>query len=292
MGELRAFLSVPFLALTATATVDTQDRIKDSLNLYQPFVLVAIPNKTNVKYNVATLNTGNPALIFSKLVDDLKKNKYGAERIIIFCRTMSLLRTLYAYVDDSFPDYFNFLDKPYARFHSRTSDIVKKHIIDSFADPSGNVRLLMATVAFGMGIDCKGLYKVIHFGPPSSLNAYFQESGRVGRDGLKSEAILVKYKGYSKSSNIEKDMKEYCTNSVVCRRKLLLRIYGEAPPKVMPPHSCCDICQIKCDCGDCPIDEFFQGLSIEEDEIENSFGDEDLKSTSSENSFSSEVDEQ
>ena len=69
-------------------------------------------------------------------------------------------------------------------------------------------------------------------------------------------------------------------------------IYGEVPPKVIPPHSCCDIGQMKCNCGNCPIHELFESLSIEEDEIENSFVDEDLKSTSSENSFSSEDDEQ
>ena len=70
-------------------------------------------------------------------------------------------------------------------------------------------------------------------------------------------------------------MKEYCKNLVVCRRKLLLQIYGEVPPKVIPPHSCCDICQMKCDCGNCPIHELFEGLLIKEDEIKNSFSSED-----------------
>ena len=84
MGELRAFLSVPFLALTATATLDTQNRIKENLNLCQPFVLVAIPNKTNVKYNAVTLNTDNPAQIFSKCVDDLKKIRMKQNVLLSF----------------------------------------------------------------------------------------------------------------------------------------------------------------------------------------------------------------
>jgi len=55
-----------------------------------------------------------------------------------------------------------------------------EHILSSFKSMDGNVRVLIATVAFGMGVDCKGLHYVIHFGPPSNLDSYLQESSRAG----------------------------------------------------------------------------------------------------------------
>ena len=130
LAELRAFFSVPFLALTATATTEMQEKIQESLNLSQPFVLASIPNKENIKYIVVNVNTDDPAQIFSKYVDDLKEKEYKAERVIIFCRTMSILRAMYAFVDDSFTHYITYLDKPYARFHSRTSEVKSKKCFD------------------------------------------------------------------------------------------------------------------------------------------------------------------
>ena len=76
----------------------------------------------------------------------------------------------------------------------------------------------MVTVAFGMGVDCKGLYPVIHYGPPKSLDGYLKESGRVGRDREQSSAIFLLYKGYSRSPHINNEMKLYCKNEEVCRR--------------------------------------------------------------------------
>ena len=68
-------------------------------------------------------------------------------------------------------------------FHSTTYEIIKKHVISIFQDEKGSVRILVVTIAFGMGIDCKGLHYVIHYGTTNNLDGYFQESDRAGRDG-------------------------------------------------------------------------------------------------------------
>ena len=90
---------------------------------------------------------------------------------------------MYTCFDDKFATNFpNRLERPYARYHARTDKEIKKMVINSSADPFRKIRLLIAKIAFGMGVDCKGVYKVIHYGPPADLDDYFQESGRVGRD--------------------------------------------------------------------------------------------------------------
>ena len=138
-------------------------------------------------------------------------------------------------------------------FHACTDETIKDFIISSFEAHNGTVRILAATVASGMGIDCKGVNLILHFGPPTELDSYFQESGRAGRDGSPSEAVLLLYPRSLGSKNISKEMKEYCQNSVICRRKLLLKIYVEGPEEKednLIPHQCCDICQLKCQCSE------------------------------------------
>lgn len=114
----------------------------------------------------------------------------------------------------------------------------------------------MATMAYGMGVDCKALYDVIHFGPPNALDDYFQESGRAGRDGGLSNATLIKYNRSLQPPSLTAEIKAYCNNKTVCRRKILLSQFDEndSSNPVMPKHLCCDICHRECDCGAC-IDE-------------------------------------
>ena len=89
-------------------------------------------------------------------------------------------------------------------FHARTHEEIKDFITSSFKAETGSIRFLVATIAFGMGIDCKGLHNIIHFGPPLTLDDYFQESGRAGCDGKFSNAILLLYPKCLVSKNISK----------------------------------------------------------------------------------------
>eukprot|EP00111_Clytia_hemisphaerica_P024956 TCONS_00073520-protein len=180
------------IAMTATATSSVRQDIIDSLELYQPYISVAVPFKPNVKYFLHCNSTRNVEQIFLPYVKDIQNNGFEAERVIVFCRTSHLLRKLFALFDGKFSsNYPDLLVRPYARYHAHTDDEVKAMINDSLAQPYGKVRFLMASIAFGMGVDCKGLYTVIHFGAPSDIDDYFQESGRVGRDGAQSQAILL-----------------------------------------------------------------------------------------------------
>ena len=116
----------------------------------------------------------------------------------------------------------------------------------TLADSYLRIRVAICTIAFGMGVNCKEVRRVVHFGPSKNIEQYIQESGRAGRDGKQSACIML-YNG-TLAVNCEKDMKELLQSSR-CRRQDLLRNFSaQTESKVIPGHNCCDICSIKCDC--------------------------------------------
>ena len=137
----------------------------------------------------------------------------------------------------------------------------------SFSELDGCVRVLIATIAYGMGIDCKGVKDVIHYGPPQNPERYLQETGRAGRNGENGcKAILLYSNIMLKQCNEE--MKSYIlNNSATCRRKLLLSNFDLnlcELDRCNWPHECCDICQNKCECEDiCKFKYFINKFSQE-----------------------------
>ena len=76
-------------------------------------------------------------------------------------------------------------------YHAETPEAIKKHISKDMSKEDGHIRVLISTIAFGMGIDCKQISRIVHFGPSKNIECYVQESERAGRDGCKSKCILL-----------------------------------------------------------------------------------------------------
>ena len=110
------------------------------------------------------------------------------------------------------------------------------------------VRVLVALIALGMGVDCKGVHHTIHFGPSKNIEAYIQETGRARRDGKQSVAFLV-YHGLQ-LNHVDKDVKHYIKTDE-CRRKTLLCNFDGTSTlsSPQPLHMCCCNCAADCKCG-------------------------------------------
>ena len=185
------------MALTATANLATRRVVIDSLEMRGCYVLALNPNKINICYSVAE-KPSDFKTVFVPLVEHIKQLGVNADRVIVFCRTYDDCSTIFQFLvlQLSRHDVFVFPDVSEPRkyicelFTACSSPTTKSHILASFTKPDGVVRTVVATVAFGMGLDTPNVRKVIHWGPPEDLEIYVQETGRGGRDGASTSATL------------------------------------------------------------------------------------------------------
>jgi ATP-dependent DNA helicase RecQ len=132
-------------------------------------------------------------------------------------------------------------------FSACTHSSVKNGILQSFPDCNSTLRVIVATVVFGMGLDCPNIRRVIHWGPSTDIELYLQETGRAGRDRQLAVATLY-YTNTELGQIDDTAMKEYCRDKDTCRRELLLNDF-KAPPSDCGVKSlclCCDLCETKC----------------------------------------------
>ncbi|MBL7849850.1 MAG: RecQ family ATP-dependent DNA helicase, partial [Cyclobacteriaceae bacterium] len=174
LAQLKQLLpGVPVIALTATADRLTQKDIVEKLRLKDPAIFISSFNRANIRYTVDS-KIGN----FDKLIDFLKAHR--EESGIIYCLSRASTEAWAANLTRAgFPalPYHAGLDKNIRASHQ------EKFLRD-------DVRIIVATIAFGMGIDKSNVRFVVHMDLPKNIESYYQETGRAGRDGLPSEALL------------------------------------------------------------------------------------------------------
>ncbi len=150
-------------------------------------------------------------------------------------------------------------------YHAGTPETVQHHILSTLTNENGHIRVLVCTVAFGMGIDCLYITRVVHFGGSKCIESYVQECGRAGRRGEISLCILM-YNGILLQHSDE-DIKNYAA-SKACRRVEMRHSFPEAKTsdEVLGCH-CCDKCATDCslshdDCGKNILCQFQVNLDV------------------------------
>lgn len=231
--------SVPIIALTATADKLTRDDIARQLNLTDPMVYISSFDRPNISLTVmANPGKRQKIALITSLID---RNPDDAG--IIYCLSRKGVENMCAELVS-----LGYKALPY---HAGLPASVRKENQQKFI--SGEINVVVATVAFGMGIDKSNVRWVIHNNMPQNMESYYQEIGRAGRDGAPAEALMFhSFADYATiSSFIEESgrpainteklirMKDYC-ESTVCRRRVLLSYFNE-----VLDHDCgnCDICK-------------------------------------------------
>ena len=135
-------------------------------------------------------------------------------------------------------------------FHSRSDELNKEKIPMSLGDSNGCIHVLIATIAYGMGIDCKDVKTVLHYGPAYNCETYQQESGWAGRKGQDQCKSVILYSNIM-TKHCHETWLPFSNKKAKCRRKVLLEKFDVDISKLRAceyPHQCCDFYQGQCEC--------------------------------------------
>ncbi len=238
LGELReVFPDVPMIALTATADEHTREDISDRLSLQKAKRFVSSFDRPNIRYLVAEKR--QPLTQVLQFLEDWK-DCCG----IIYCLSRKRVEDMAVNLQRH--------GIRAAAYHAGMPGRSREKVQDDFL--RDRVKVIVATIAFGMGVDKPNVRFVIHHDLPKSIESYYQETGRAGRDGQESEALLLYGSGdvnlvrrlIENVENIDQRRVEvHKLNSMValsealtCRRRVLLGYFGE---------------QLEEDCGNCDV---------------------------------------
>lgn len=244
---------MPFMALTATASLESVNNIKLSLNMKNCKVIRANPDRKNVflikeMRGDSIYGKSSYDKILIPIAENLKIHRQKFPQTLIYLK-LEYCAYAYALFSRIINNIYEGEDKVVsncliAQFHASQTDLMKNEILKELLKEDSNIRVVFSTSALSMGVNMPFVTRIVHISPPSSLEEYVQEIGRAGRSGLQSYAYLYFCNSDISQHRITKGyvseaMAEYCRNAQ-CLRECLLNYFSFN--KMSNQSYCCNYC--------------------------------------------------
>ena len=224
-----------------------------------PVLIGLPPDRINIKYIVQPC----PSLteFCNLMTSELMSKRPLTPKTVIFCQSLQNCANMFAMMKRVLGS--NITEPAGVKadlkvrlidvFTAVSTTVMREMVLEVFRSTSSNLRILIATTAFGLGVDCPDIERIINWGSPNTIEELVQETGRGGRDGRQVDAILYTKKMGKKGTTA---MREYQNNNKECRRRNLFKqfLFTESWKQLdLKACRCCDLCSKLCNCDECVV---------------------------------------